>query len=364
MFRAAIIGSTNRGDYGHDLHRAFEGVADVEVVALADDDDGGRERRAAEIGVSRTYRDYREMLDQAKPDVVAIGPRWVDQRRDMLLAAAQRGIHVYCEKPFCRTLAEADEIIAECERTHTRLAVAHWTRSSPRLARVKKLIAAGKFGKVLEFRGRGKEDRRGGGEDLWVLGPHIMDMIRTLGGHPRWCFATVEENGHPVTAADVKDGPEGLGPLAGDAVQATFALPDGSRACFASVRGTAANPTRFALQIFCSHGIVEILEGVLPEVHCLRDRSWSPPRSGKAWQAISSAGIGKPEPLSDAKYTRRHQLGVEDLLAAITEQREPTSGMYEARGVIEMIAAVFESHRQGGPVSLPLENRQNPLTLL
>ena len=45
---------------------------------------------------------------------------------------------------------------------------------------VKKLIADGAIGTLLEFRGRGKEDRRGGGEDLWVLGSHVLDMIRAL----------------------------------------------------------------------------------------------------------------------------------------------------------------------------------------
>jgi hypothetical protein len=36
----------------------------------------------------------------------------------------------------------------------------------------------------------------------------------------------------------------------------------------------------------------------------------------------------------------------------------------QGRGAIEMIVACFESHRQGKPVPLPLENRQNPLTML
>ena len=36
----------------------------------------------------------------------------------------------------------------------------------------------------------------------------------------------------------------------------------------------------------------------------------------------------------------------------------------EARDVTEMIVAVFESHRLGRPVELPLKTRVNPLTLL
>lgn len=363
-FRVAAIGRTGHGDYGHNLHLAFQGVPGTEIVAVADDDPHGRAKTAAELGVDQAFADYRKMLDTVRPDIVVICPRWLDKHHEMAMAAAERGIHIYMEKPFCRTLAEADQIVAACERTHTKLAIGHPTRYSPKLRRVKRLLDAGRFGTVLEYRGRGKEDRRGGGEDLWVLGTHVMDMIRFLAGHPKWCFATVEQNGKPVTRADVVDGPEGIGPLAGDRVRAMYGMPDGTSAYFASVRNTAGNPTRYGLQIYCSHGIIEILEGTMPRVSCLRDRSWSPLRSGKAWMNVSSLGFNKPEPLTDPKYALRHRLAVEDLLQAIAEQREPKGGMYEARGATEMIVAVFESHRQRGPVSLPLENRQNPLTML
>ena len=38
--------------------------------------------------------------------------------------------------------------------------------------------------------------------------------------------------------------------------------------------------------------------------------------------------------------------------------------MYEARGTLEMVMAVFESHRAGGPVSMPLQCKENPLASL
>jgi predicted dehydrogenase len=364
QYRAAVIGSTGRGDYGHDVDQAFKGFESVEVVAVADDNPQGLAAKAAQHGMSLAFGDYRKMLDEVKPDIVAICPRWLDRHFEMAQAAAERGIHIYMEKPLCRTLAEADQLIDTCERTHAKLALAHWTRYSPKLDRVKRLIEAGRFGKVLEYRGRGKEDARGGAEDLWVLGTHVMDMIRALGGHPTWCFATVERDGKPVTAADVIEGNEGIGPLAGNAVHAMYGMPDGSKAYFGSVAGTAGNPTRFALQVFCSHGIAELLEGTMTPVHALRDRGWSPRRSQKQWVEVSSVGFEEEEPLTDPRLGERHFLAVQDLLAAIEEQREPKSGMYEARGALEMIVAVFESHRQGKPVPLPLENRENPLTML
>jgi hypothetical protein len=53
-----------------------------------------------------------------------------------------------------------------------------------------------------------------------------------------------------------------------------------------------------------------------------------------------------------------------DLFAAIEGNTQPKCSMYDGRAAVEMIAAVFESQRTGGPVSLPLANRQNPLTML
>ncbi len=363
-YRVGIIGSTGRGNYGHALDEAFVGIENCENVAVADDNAGGRANTANKLKVEQTFADYRKMMDKVKPDIVVIGPRWLDQHRDMAVAAAERGIHIYMEKPFCRNLEEADQIVDACERTHTKLAIAHPTRYSPKLNRVKRLIEAGRFGKVLEYRMRGKEDGRGGGEDLWVLGSHIVDEVRELAGHPKWCFAQVEEGGEPASKKHVKEGAEGIGPLAGDSIRAMYGMPDGSTAYFGSVRNTAGRPSRFGLQIYCSHGLIEILTGTMPSVKCLRDRGWSPARSGQKWLDVSSKGWDQPEDLKGPLYESSHTLAVTDLITAIEKGREPKSGMYEARGSVEMIAAVFESHRQGRPIQLPLKNRKNPLTML
>ena len=189
-------------------------------------------------------------------------------------------------------------------------------------------------------------------------------MIRAIHGAPSSCFARVGWKGHPVTADDVFDGPEGIGPLTGDNLQAVYQMKDNVTAHFASVRNQAGNPRRYGLQIFGSKGVIELIEDTLPPVQYLGDPSWSPGRSGAKWQHVSSAGIGKPEPLKGPQYKARHTLGILDLLEAIQDGREPKCGMLEGRGVVEMIAACFESHRQGQPVEMPLENRKNPLTLL
>jgi hypothetical protein len=76
---------------------------------------------------------------------------------------------------------------------------------------------------------------------------------------------------------------------------------------------------------------------------------------------VSSAGIGKEEPLADGHLHGGNLLACQDLIAAIEQDRLPECNVYEALITVEMIAAVFESHRVGGPVTFPLKNRENPL---
>jgi predicted dehydrogenase len=256
-------------------------------------------------------------------------------------------------------------MIAVCTKHQVKLAIAHQTRYSPRLTVVRGLIQAGKLGKVLEIRTRGKEDQRGGGEDLWVLGCHMFNLMCFYGGKPLWCFGSVEQEGHPIRAADVKPGAEGIGPLAGDRVHALYRLEGGAMGHFDSVRAAGGKPTRFGIQIIGSAGIVQSFDtGHLPEMHFLPDSSWGSVRAGKKWLPISSAGVDKPEPLENRGLHGGNLLAVKDLIEAVERDRQPLCSIYDARAATEMIVAVFESQRLGRPVPFPLTTRENPLTLL
>lgn len=359
--RIAIIGSTGRGDYGHNLDRTWLAIPDCEIVAVADDDKAGLAAAAKRLNVRDAYTDYREMLDRAKPQIVTVCPRWVDQHRDMVVAAAERGIHVFSEKPLCRTLAEADEMVAACERSHVKLAIALQTRYSPKLPVVQELIASGKLGRVLEYRGRGKEDQRGGAEDLCVLGIHLFNLIGTFSGKPAWCLASVTQKGKPITASDIQPGNEGFARMAGDAVHAMYGgFADGATAHFDSERLAMGKPSRFGLTIYGTQGVLEILSGYLPSVQFLPDPGWTAGRSGKKWQAVSSHGIGKPETLKDGGLDEGNVLIARDLLAAIREDRQPLASVYDARDALEMVVAPLAAAKNGGALAMPLVNRENP----
>lgn len=364
-YRVAVIGHTGRGNYGHGLDTVWLEFPGVEIVGVADANPAGLAKAIARLKVSKGYADYRQMLDQLQPDLVAVAPRWLDQHREMVVAAAERGVRgVYLEKPFCRTPAEADQIVDACRKHGVRLALSHQTRYSPRLHVVWDLIHSGAIGRVVEFRGRGKEDSRGGGEDLWVLGSHVLNLMNYLGGDPEWCGATVLQEGRPIQPGDVKPGGEGIGPLAGDEVHAMYRLSRGAVGYFDSVRRAGSNPSRFGLRIYGTQGVIDMSPGYLGPAYLLADATWLPGKSGKGWVPISSAGVGKPEPLVDTGLHGGNLLAVKDLIGAIEAGREPESSMYEGRTTIEMITAVFASQREGGRVKIPLASRENPLAKL
>src|SRR3954451_18819293 len=110
-YRVAVIGRTGKGNYGHGLDVVWNAFDNVEVVAVADEDDKGRAAAAARLGVKNAYADYREMLDKEKPQVVSAADRFPDLPRAMVAACARTGASVSLEKPMARPLEEADEMV-------------------------------------------------------------------------------------------------------------------------------------------------------------------------------------------------------------------------------------------------------------
>ena len=364
-YRVGIIGATGRGDYGHAVDMPFTKLPNVQIVALADANPKGLSQAKERLKPQNSYTDYREMLSKESLDLVAICPRWIDQHFEMLMACAKANCHVYMEKPFCRTMIECDQVRKEFEDRKLKLAIAHTAQYSPVLDVAMELINDGAIGQVLELRGRGKEDHRGGAEDMWVLGSHIFALMRTFAKRdPASCVAQVTQNGEPIRKEHVVEGNEGLGPLAGDHVQVMYTFNDGVMDYFGSRKAMAASPSRFALQVFGSKGILEIESGYLAAAHLLRDGSWSSGRSGKNWERVTSAGVGKPEPIKAGSYEDGHLAAIKDLMLAIEQDRAPKCSLTDAIGITEMILGAFESQRVGQRVLLPSKTREHPLTLL
>ncbi len=369
-YRIAVIGHTGRGNYGHHLDTVWLQIPNVEIVAVADADEQGRRAAQKRLNAGNAYADYRDMLKKERPEIVSVALRHLDQHRDMVVACAEAGANIYLEKPMCRTLAEADQMVSACEKHHVKLAISHQTRYSPRIERIKEMISKGMIGDVLEMRGRGKEDSRVGGQDLMVLGTHIMDLMRYLAGDAHWCHARVGVKGpagvKAATKDDVREGGEGMGPIAGNNITSQFGFDNGIVGYFASQKAARkrGEPHRFGLEIRGSRGIIQVTTGSRPPAFYLADPGWFPGRSGVKWQEITSAGLGKPETIKDTSLLIGNVWIVKDLIEAIEKDRQPRGSIYDARAALEMIMAVYESHRLKRTVEIPLKNRRHPLTML
>jgi predicted dehydrogenase len=355
-YTTAVIGRTGRGDYGHGLDVAVLNHSKLNVVAVADDDARGRAQAAKRLGVKREYDDYRTMLAREKPRIVVVAPRWLDGHKDMILACAEHGVlGIFCEKPLAPDLASCDAIVDACDRSHVRLAIAFQTRYSPRYERIKSLIAEGAIGEVLELRGRGKEDRRGGGEDLMVLGVHILDLCHDLLGKPAWCFARVSEGGRAVPPGEFHAGAEGIGPLAGDRVDAMFGFQTTAAvAHFATSRRSEAG-RRFGLTIAGSKGCIWIGTGWRPPAFILRDPAWTATGS-TAWSPIVGAGEGQ-QPTTHSDLAAGNDAIVTDLINALETNAEPRTDVRAARTAVEMVLACYASNASKCSVVLPLVER-------
>jgi predicted dehydrogenase len=204
---------------------------------------------------------------------------------------------------------------------------------------------------VLELRGRGKEDRRGGGEDLLVLGVHVFDLCRDLLGEPSWCLAQISERGRPVGPAEVRDGAEGIGPLAGDRVDAMFGFRDSPAVAHFATSRPAEPGRRFGLFIGGSKGALWMGTGWRPPAFQLSDPTWLA-TGPAAWSPIADGGPAGPDDLAVA-----NRAIVADLIRAVESDTQPRADARAGRAAVEMALACYAAHGRGGLVTLPLADR-------
>ena len=353
-YRAAVIGHTGRGNFGHDWDSAFSGFPQVEVVAVADPVESGRLKAQKASGASHSYADYHEMLRREKPDLVAICPRTLDQRLEMFSAVAETGAHILMEKPFARDLIEADQMIAIAERKKIKVQVGHTARPTPVTKRAVEMVRSGAIGRLLELRARGKEDRRAGGEDMMVLGTHLFDMMRMVAGDPRWVFAHVTQDGREVDRSQAREATEPLGPVAGDEVASIFWFDSGVHGYFSSRPSEVTTGERFGLSLYGSKGVIFVpttqVPGAPPDI--LISNSWT---TG-TWRKIDHAQDERRNELGSA-----NAIMVRDLLEAIEKDREPVCSARDARWAVEMVMGVYQSQKSGRRVEFPLKDRRHPL---
>ena len=353
MYRAAAIGRTGRGNWGHGLHLGLKNHPRIEVVAVADEDAEERQSKQAELAAPRAYADWREMLEAEQPEVVTVGPRWTDCHLEMVLACLEVGAHVYCEKPMTWNLAEGDQIVAKAEATGRKVAVAHQGAYLPRIRHVKEVLAQGRIGEVLAIRTHGKQDRRGGGEDMIVLGTHLFNMMRLFAGDVAWMTAHVAHEGRALTVEDVREATEPVGPVAGDCINSYFSFRSGVAGSFDSRKYAGGGGQRMGMEIEGSEGIIALRGGGSGPAMLYPHPVFDPADANQQWVPLDEVG--------DEALSTGNDLAVADLIDAAEADREPLSSARDAVAALEMILGAYEAEITGGRVEFPMQRREHPL---
>ena len=352
--RVAVVGHTGKGNYGHGLDAVWLKVPETRIVAVSDPDLAGRKVAEVRLQAAESFADHVEMFRKARPQVVAVCPRHIDAHAEIILAAIEAGVKgLYVEKPFVRTLEEADAVVAACKSKGVRLAIAHRNRYHPALELAVKLAAAGEWGAVREVRVRGKQDQRGGGLDLWVLGGHGFNLATQFTGPAISCQAVILQEGRPATRADVREGDEGVGRIVGDEIHAKYETKSGIPLHFDSKKGLWDKKEGFGVRVVCEKATLDLRVDEEPLIHVVRDGERTPLSSG-------TFGVSERQDIRD--LVAGHLGAVRDLLDAMRTGREPLCGPEAGRETIELITAPFASFAAGGmKVALPLVRRSHPL---
>jgi predicted dehydrogenase len=223
-------------------------------AAIASRDRATAEAWAREFGVPRSYGGYAELLADPKVDAVYI-PLPNELHRPWVLAAADAGKHVLCEKPLALDAAEAHAMVAHCRSRGVLLMEAFMWRHQPRTRQLQALLAAGAIGAIRLIRSSfsfpiaGDDWRldpaRGGGA-LWDVGCYGVSTARLFAGcEPEQVRATAH-----------------LGPTGVDlSLSASLRFPGD---ILAAVDCSFEQPFRCTYELVGTTGVIEVPDAYLP----------------------------------------------------------------------------------------------------
>ncbi|MFI5935929.1 Gfo/Idh/MocA family protein [Actinoplanes sp. NPDC051494] len=247
------------------------------LVAVADDVPGRAAAAADQYGFATSTPDWRDLL--TNPDVQAISvtaPNFL--HRDIGVAVAEAGKHLWIEKPVGLTAPDARAVAAAVATAGVRGTVGFNYRNAPAVARARDLIAAGGIGMVTRARFRFLSDyaahpagaltwrysrEQGGSGVLGDLASHGVDLIRHLLGEIDAVVADtavfIPQRPRPsaATAGHARaDGGE-LGPVENeDYVSAQLRLASGARVVLEASRVAVGDQNNYGFEIHGTRGAV------------------------------------------------------------------------------------------------------------
>jgi len=197
MIRNKIqVGIIGTGFIGPVHIEALRRLPNVEVVALADIDQQTADQKANQLGVSKAYGDYTELLKLDSIESVHIcTPNFL--HFSMAKKAIEAGKHIICEKPLAISLEEGKELVNLAEKKGVANAVHFNVRYYPLVQNLRQLIKTGKLGQIFAIHGSYLQDwllyqydynwrldskLSGSSRAVADIGSHWLDCIEFVSG--------------------------------------------------------------------------------------------------------------------------------------------------------------------------------------
>jgi predicted dehydrogenase len=255
MIKAAIVGM---GWWGRTLVEAVQADSDtIRFVAGATRTVSPEVKAFADTHKLQLMDSYEALLADRQVDAVVLATPH-SRHSAQTIAAAEAGKHVFCEKPFALTKADAEAAVAATEKAGVTLGLGYNRRFHPEMTKLRQQIQSGALGTVLHFeatmtfpnalllkpeawRAHRDETPCGG---LTPMGVHAIDGMIDLGGEIDHVYC---QSFHRVVPVD-----------SDDTTSMLFRMKHGASGYLGTI--TATGPG-FSFQVFGSKGSVR-LEGM------------------------------------------------------------------------------------------------------
>lgn len=156
---------------------AFKGN---KLVAVVSREQSRADMFAKKFGAQHAYTNYADML--ANPDVQVVAIHTPNSLHcEEVIAAAKAGKHVFCDKPMATSVADAERMLAACEKAGVQLGMNFHNRSMPCFVEARRIVQSGEIGDVTVIELEASPGYRPGGTlSSWRVDPVMSGLGTTM----------------------------------------------------------------------------------------------------------------------------------------------------------------------------------------
>jgi predicted dehydrogenase len=340
-----------------------------DLVGVATSQPETAQSAAREIGCRVWTGDYRELL--AREDIAVIDccvPNHMHE--EIVVAAAEAGKHVYCEKPLAANVAAGQHMVEAANKAGIKTQMSFNFRFFPAITRARQLVEESFLGRVFSFRGRYyrasyispdkplswrlRKEASGGGA-LFDIGSHILDLIYFLLGDFGSVQATLETliKERPITAGSTETAAVDVDDIA----LLHLRLADGTLGLVEISRMGTGTTNDLQIEIYGDKGALRF-SAVDPswlEVYDVRDAE-APLGGMRGFRRVETVQRYEDQKAPDwttgPNFVRSHAECQYQFLRAISENRLPSPSLEDGLRIQEVMAAALRSSAEGRWVTI------------